>query len=447
MSISNHKKTIFLALILSVILACSPLTSAAPQPAATLDALYTAAAQTLNAMSTQGAATLTLQPSPTSPLSIPTSSPIALQTFTPAPPVTKCDAASFVTDVTYPDGSNVGIGVAFTKIWRVKNTGACAWTPSYSLAFVSGEKFGAPNAVSLPGNVAPGQSVDIAVQMTAPNKSGKFKGYWELRNASGVLFGVGASGEQAIYIDVNISGYTVSGYDLLEKACDAEWRNASRALPCPGTDGDNKGFALIMNSPKMENGSVQTKGLITHPEKVNDGVITGKYPAIAIQSGDRFQAWINCLDKANDCDAIFKLQYQIGNGNVQTLGQWREVYEGQYYAINVDLSSLSGQNVKLILTVLANGSSHEDYALWIAPRVARLSSQPPTSTFTPTLSPTATVTRTQTVTATFTPSPSPTVTATGTQTATATVTATATPTASATATPTSTETPTPTATP
>ena len=383
MQILRFKKPSFLALILGIVLACNPLAAATPQPAATLNALYTSAAQTLNAMSTQGAIALTAQPSPTGTLTIPTSSPLALQTITSVaqlPPSAKCDAAAFVADVTYPDGSNVAPGVSFSKIWRIKNIGTCTWTTAYALVFITGEKFGAQSSVFLAGNVSPGQSIDLPVQLTAPNQAGRFKGYWKMRNASGVLFGVGDSSDASIYVDVNVSGYTVLGYDFLEKYCDADWRNDSQNLPCPGADGDQKGFVVVLNSPKMENGNTQNKGLVTHPEMVRDGRISGKYPAFTVQSGDRFQASINCLYKANDCDLIFKLQYQIGNDTVQTLGQWHEVYEGEYYSVNIDLSALSGQKVKFILTVLANGSAHEDYALWIAPRITRLSSQAPTST-------------------------------------------------------------------
>jgi len=308
-------------------------------------------------------------------------------------PITKCDAAAFITDVNYPDGSSVGIGGAFTKTWRIKNVGTCGWTTSYALVFSSGEKFGAKNSISMPSNVGPGQTVDLSVQMIAPNRSGRYKSYWMLRNASGILFGVGNSGEENIYVDVNISGYAVLGYDFLEKFCDAQWSNASQDLPCPGTDGDNKGFVLIQNSPKMEDGSTApSKGLMTFPQAIKDGLITGKYPGFNVQTGDRFQAWINCMYKANNCNMIYKLQYQIGKGAVQTLGQWNEVYEGQHYVISIDLSALNGQKVKFILTVLANGSPHEDYALWIAPRITRLSAQPPTITFTPTRTATATAT-------------------------------------------------------
>lgn len=410
MSISSSHKPIILALALMVILACNSLAPSTPQPAATLNALYTSAAQTLSALSTQGAISLTMPPSPTGTLAIPTSSPIALQTFTAVPPLqpsTKCDAAAFVTDVTYPDGSSVGMGVSFAKIWRIKNVGTCTWTTSYALVYINGEKFGAQNSVPMPGTVRPGQSIDIPIQLTAPNQSGRFKGYWRLRNASGVLFGVGNSGEGSIYVDVNVSGYNVLGYDFLEKYCEAEWQTGSQTLPCPGTDGDNKGFVIVLNSPKLENGNTQSKGLVTHPQMVNNGLITGKYPALTIQSGDRFQASINCLYKANDCNMVFKLQYQIGNDAVQTLGQWNEVYEGEAYSINVDLSALNGQKVKFILTVLANGSAHEDYALWIAPRISRVSAQPPTATFTPSHTPTVTATMTSTATATPTATSTP----------------------------------------
>jgi hypothetical protein len=408
MRFTRFKKMMLFLLILGVILACSPFSAATPQPAATLNALYTSAAETLNALSTQAVFTPTGHPTSTETLSIPTSSPVAFETFTSVPtlqPVTQCDTASFVADVTFPDGSSIGRGNTFTKIWRVKNTGTCTWTTSYALVYVSGERFGAPTAVSLATSVGPGQTVDLPIQLTAPSIDGRYRGNWKIRNAAGVVFGVGASGDSSIYVDVNVTGYTVSAYDFSANYCEADWRNESRSLPCPGTDGDNRGFVIFMDAPGLEDGKSQGKGLLTHPERINNGVITGKFPAITIQAGDRFQALIGCMDKANDCDMIFRLQYQIGNDPIKTLGQWREVYEGKHYPINVDLSALNGQRVKFILTVLANGSSHEDYGLWILPRIARQSSNPPTSTPTRTPSPTATVTATPTSTATPTETP------------------------------------------
>lgn len=422
MQSTSFKKLLIPILALITILACSPFAASTPQPAATLNALYTAAAQTLEGMSTQAAIATQFTPTPTLSFSGPTSSPVAVNTYTSVPPlspvpVSRCDAAAFVGDVTYPDGSAVPLGGAFTKIWRLQNTGTCTWNTSYALVYVSGEKFNAPAAVAMPTNVGPGQTVDLAVNLTAPNQSGSYRGFWKLRNSSNVLFGIGAAADSNFYVDVKVTGYTVTGYDFLANYCEAGWQNTSRDLPCPGTEGDDNGFVIVLNSPKLEDGKIQGNGLLTYPERGGDAFISGKYPAIKIESGDRFQASIGCLDEANDCDMIYRLQYQIGNGSVKTLGQWHEVYEGQAYPISIDLSTLSGEKVKFILSVLANGSSHEDFALWINPRISRQSSEAPTAT--PTTAPS---TATGTATPTFT--------------ATATSTATSTPTDTATATPT-----------
>ena len=427
MSIIRFKKFALLFLALASILACGPFAAGTPQPAATLNALYTSAAQTLDSMSTQAANTLIAQASATGTLSIATASVTPFSTYTNVPPistlVTKCDSADFETDVTYPDGSQVGRSSTFTKTWRIRNTGSCTWTTGYSIIYVSGEKFSAPSYVPMPYSVAPGESVAISVNLVAPNSAGRYRGNWMLRNSSGVIFGVGDAGTSSFYVDINVTGFIVTGYDFASNFCDANWVNNSAALPCPGADHDTKGFVFAMNAPKQEDGVSRGIGLVTHPKEIKGGLITGTFPGIKIQSGDQFQTQISCLNKANDCDVIFRLEYQIGNGSIKLLGEWHEVYEGKSYPISIDLGFLEGSKVKFIFTILSNGSAHEDYALWTAPRIARLSSQAPTAT----LSPTATTT--------------------GTATSTSTATSTATNTATATTTATATDTPTPTATP
>lgn len=424
-SIRSKKLLIPILALAAAVLACNgPFAAATPQPAATLNALYTAAAQTLAGMSTQAVST---QFTPTATLSFPTTSPIVVNTYTSVPPlspapVTLCDAAAFVSDVTYPDGTNVSLGGTFTKIWRLKNIGTCTWTTSYALVYVSGERFSAPAAVAMPTSVGPGQTVDLAVNLTAPNQSGHFRGFWKLRNASNVLFGIGSNAASNFFVDVNVTGYAVTGYDFianLNYCGDAEWSNSTRDLPCPGSDGDRKGFVIALDAPKLEDGKSRGKGLLTFPENKSDGFISGKFEPVKIESGDRFQALIGCEYKANDCNVIFRLQYQVAGGGIRTLGQWHEVYEGQFYPITIDLSTLSGEKVRFILTVFANGSSHEDHALWIDPRITRYSSKPPTATFTPvtpTITQTPTATATGSPTATFTPTPTATPTGSPTET-------------------------------
>jgi len=48
-------------------------------------------------------------------------------------PVSRCDAASFVRDVTVPDGTKMEPGDDFTKTWRLLNAGTCSWTTAYRL--------------------------------------------------------------------------------------------------------------------------------------------------------------------------------------------------------------------------------------------------------------------------------------------------------------------------
>jgi hypothetical protein len=297
----------------------------------------------------------------------------------PAAAASACDWAQFVADVTVPDGTTLAPGVAFTKTWRLKNIGTCTWSTSYSLAFDSGSKMGGPTSVNLPKSVGPGQTVDISINLTAPSSAGHYIGYWMFKNASGVLFGIGSTYNKPWWVEINVSG-TAPGaaYDFAANYCAASWYSIAGNLPCPGTDGDSRGFVIKQDNPRLENGVYDGgSGLVTNPQNAYNGDIHGKFPAFHVQSGDKFQAKINCAYGASSCYVTFRLDYQIGSGPVINYWAFREKYEGQYYAANVDLSPLAGNDVKFILTVLATGSAAGDRALWSNPIIARAGSTPP----------------------------------------------------------------------
>jgi hypothetical protein len=68
--------------------------------------------------------------------------------------------------------------------------------------------------MQVPGYVAPGQTVDVAVTFTAPSTPGHYVGYWMLRNASGKLFGTGGWADETFYVDIYVKDLphgTVSG--------------------------------------------------------------------------------------------------------------------------------------------------------------------------------------------------------------------------------------------
>ena len=207
-------------------------------------------------------ATLTALP----PLT-PTATPIAPPPPTPGP--AGCDGATFVSDVTVPDGTVFTPGAAFTKTWRLKNTGNCIWTTAYKLVYYSGEQMSAPTTVNLPWGATHDQTVDISVNLVAPSTSGAYRGFWILANASGEFFGIGPNASDPVWVDINVAGDSptdATSYDFLANACSAEWKSGAGALPCPGTDGNSRGFVVGLNPAKLEDGSASTMGMLTAPQ-------------------------------------------------------------------------------------------------------------------------------------------------------------------------------------
>jgi hypothetical protein len=133
-----------------------------------------------------------------------TTAPVA--TGVGAGAVTTGDKAEFVLDVTVPDGTNFTPNETFTKTWRLQNAGTTTWDTSYALVFVSGAQMGAPDSVALTSQVAPGQTVDITVNMTAPADPGSYRGFWNLRNPGGQFFGLGANANEPIWVDIVVGG-------------------------------------------------------------------------------------------------------------------------------------------------------------------------------------------------------------------------------------------------
>lgn len=354
-----------------------------PRAAPTPDRDATAAAQAIAAQLTDLAITAgplqatTPAPPPTQAVVTPTTTPTAPPppTFTSTPTTVPCDRAQYIADVNYPDGSDLAPGTAFTKTWRIQNTGTCTWTSSYSLVFYSGDSMGAPAAVPLTtGTVAPGQTVDVSVPLVAPSTPGTYQGYFRLRNSSGVVFGLGTAGTGSIWVKVDVVVGTTLVYAFADHVCEAEWRSAWGVLPCPGSTSDSRGYVVVFPSPKFENGITEDEpGLLTHPQWVDNGWITGNFPPIAVQAGDRFQTFIGCAYNPGGaaCNVRFQLRARVGSGPWVGLGEWVETYDGNWTKLDVDLSPVAGTSVQFQLGAHANGPSNQDWALWLNPVIMR----------------------------------------------------------------------------
>lgn len=179
------------SLVIVVLMGCNlPKPETTPEPVV----IYTLAAQTVAAELTRVATTQSppVEASPTlaaiPPTAIP-STPTPIPTATPTP--VPCNLAKFVIDVTIPDNTLMYPGQTFQKTWRLKNVGTCSWTSGYQLVFDHGDPLGVPAgyAQSLTsGTVAPGQTVDLSVNLTAPAAKGSYQGFWKLREPGGAYF-------------------------------------------------------------------------------------------------------------------------------------------------------------------------------------------------------------------------------------------------------------------
>ncbi|HTP02820.1 MAG TPA: NBR1-Ig-like domain-containing protein [Anaerolineales bacterium] len=355
-----------------------------------------------------------------------------------------CNRAAFVGDVTIPDNTHLQLSQPFTKTWRIRNTGHCTWTTGYSLVFIGGDQMSAPASVPLPVNVAPQQTVDLSADMIAPKALGDYRGIWKLQAADGRIFGVGDTGQENMWArivavppaystptvpsavtptitvtaaasltaTVELTPTLAAQFNLASSPCDAQWQSNIGVLACPGKEGDAKGFVLRLENAQLEDGTTASlPSLLTFPHDSADGYILGVYPEYSVQPGDHFQASVGCEKNAAACSALFRLSYLDTASTPHDLWTLGEFYDGKSFNLNLDLSQLAGQKVKLVLSVSSLGDAKGDRALWVDPRIVRLAVPTATVTDTPTALPSSTVapspTTAPTLTATAAPLPTP----------------------------------------
>lgn len=374
-------------------------------------------------------ATLTASPTrtalPTSTLTR-TPTPTATQTATLDP---DCNRGLFVTDITIPDGSLLSPNSPFTKTWRLQNTGTCRWTMGYKLLFFSGSGMGAAGTVRFPVEVPPGGMVDLSVNFTAPDRAGMYESIWMLQSPEGAVFGVGSAANQPIWVKIRVvsgsQGMTGTPqvpqstpsptpttvyqedavYDFAGNACQAGWEDNDGVLPCPGLAGVSGGMVKPVGVIAMENATTyQDSAILMLPPPSVVGSIQGTYPEYDVQSGDHIQATVGCEAGALSCSVLFRVAYRDSQGVTNDLWSIGEFLDGQLYSLDIDLTALAGQRVRFILSVSSLGDADGDRAVWLAPRIVRLSAPlnlpevtvtaaptvtPPPTTFAPNTTPTA----------------------------------------------------------
>jgi hypothetical protein len=278
--------------------------SPTPEP----ETVLTAAAQTANAQLTELAKPQTTDtPAPDadgSETSLPpaaitdlstqdTPDANAIPTVTPA--TGGVDYAEFSADVTIPDGTDFDPGADFTKIWQLRNSGTNTWTTEYGLAFSTGEQMSAPGKVLLSGNVPPGETVEVAVDMLAPETVGKYTGFWKMQDPAGEFF------EYAVFVQIDVVGDAPSGTPLPKPSGDGKITNAfikvDDAAPedCPHTFTFTAAFTLNESATvtyRMEAGSDTAGFTYNLPEEITGTFDAGTHSVVYyLQIQDPVNGW------------------------------------------------------------------------------------------------------------------------------------------------------------
>lgn len=95
--------------------------------------------------------------------------------------------ADFIGDVNFPDDEIIERGDTFTKIWRVRNSGDCTWTPAYQVVFDEGNLLEWQQHELL--NITPpGSTADISVTLISPEEAGSYQTWFRLADETGTPF-------------------------------------------------------------------------------------------------------------------------------------------------------------------------------------------------------------------------------------------------------------------
>ncbi len=259
---------------------------------------------------------------------------------TPVPTPSCTDRASFIKDVTFPDGTYIGAGEAFEKVWRIKNTGTCPWTTDYYLVFINGYSMGGQTAVPLLGDIPPGSVVDLSIDLKAPSVNGLYKGYWMLRNPQNVLFGVGEKANTPLSVQVNIGpkptpeitdwrgeyfdNRTLEGDPVLvrnDEVIDFNWRNGSPDEEVPVDNFSVRWTREVEFESAIYNFRV----------RMNDGARLWVDDQLAIDGWEDGTNRVLTLDLAmSEGEHDLRLEYYEHSGEARTSLRWAKLEDPTY---------------------------------------------------------------------------------------------------------------------
>lgn len=369
-------------ILLPVLSACgASAAQTTPTGEATLDQnrMNTAVAATMSVLSTEVAAlkATAAAPSatPTPAVSATAGTPAAAAaTATSQPRSAVCDFAAFVGDVTIPDGTMIPPNTPFTKTWTVKNIGTCTWTPDYQIVYDGGDLLGSPMAVPMVDrNVAPGETAQISITLTAPPDNKRHYSYWKFRNDKGGVFGVvdvATNEERPVWAEIVVGEY----YSFIDNMCLATWKTGSGTLlSCPGDPNATEGGAVYrMNSSQWEGDVYEDEPiLVMVPPAGENTTIVGQFPPVIVPQYDWLLTRFGCLADVPDCSATVRITYSVDGGPELPLFEGQQQFDDTIDPINIQLANygIANKSVSFLFYVTANGEGSDNKIFFFVPRL------------------------------------------------------------------------------
>jgi hypothetical protein len=130
--------------------------------------------------------------------------PQSIEQALPSP--TACiNKAEIVKHPSVPPNTAFHSGDHFAKVWLIKNSGTCVWTLEYKFIFTGGDLMEAmEQEIPILKPIMPGETVEIKVQMTAPQTPNTYTSNWMFEDNFGNLFGVGDNSDQSLQVVIII---------------------------------------------------------------------------------------------------------------------------------------------------------------------------------------------------------------------------------------------------
>jgi len=160
-----------------------------------------------------------------------------------------------------------------------------------------------------------------------------------------------------------------SYYDFIAHASEAVWGNGYEMLDFGGSLGDYRGFACYRDNIKLEDGSTYGRVLETHPQWIDHGRISGRYPEMTLASETELRIVVGFLDGAVGTDGVDFEVYFVSGGHSSLITSVNADYNCALDAREIALGPHWGKTGYFTLWVDAGASSGRDWAAWVTAEI------------------------------------------------------------------------------